>query len=327
MATPVFRLLKQRYPESFLTAVGRESVCRLLGGLPAIDHFEPLPAQPGAGAMWRAARRLRSRLGRPDCAVILPHSFRAALFARMTGARRRIAYDRGGRRWLLTDAPPPHRVNGKITPVYMTDEYVGLLAALDCEDDGQGPELRADAGLGDALRARWAGSGPLVGFAPGAAFGPSKRWPAERYAAVADAMTAQMGARCVLLTGPGEEDTREAVRQAARTAFLEPDIPGEGVAKLKSAISTLDLLIGNDSGPRHIAVAFGVPVVCIMGPTKPEYSMGPYERGQVLRVPVDCGPCQQPICHTDHRCMTRISVDDVAAAARDALSGKSANTP
>ena len=87
------------------------------------------------------------------------------------------------------------------------------------------------------------------------------------------------------------------------------------MALLKATISQLDLLIGNDSGTRHVAVAFGVPTICIMGPTSPVYSEGPYERGQVLRVDVDCGPCQKPICETDHRCMTQITPDTVVQAA------------
>ena len=88
-------------------------------------------------------------------------------------------------------------------------------------------------------------------------------------------------------------------------------------------ISQLDLLIANDSGPRHVAVAFHVPTVCIMGPTSPRYTEGPYERGKVLRVDVDCGPCQKPVCETDHRCMTRIAVEHVVAAAEAALQGAS----
>ncbi|HIJ72920.1 MAG TPA: hypothetical protein HPP83_02355, partial [Candidatus Hydrogenedentes bacterium] len=61
------------------------------------------------------------------------------------------------------------------------------------------------------------------------------------------------------------------------------------------------------------------PTVCIMGPTSPRYSEGLYERGRVLRIDVDCGPCQKPECATDHRCMTAISPEDAAAAALDVL--------
>ena len=64
------------------------------------------------------------------------------------------------------------------------------------------------------------------------------------------------------------------------------------IAGLKAVISLLDALVCNDSGPRHVAVAFGVPTVCVMGPTAPVYSCGSYERGELVRIDVDCGPCQ-----------------------------------
>jgi heptosyltransferase-2 len=117
----------------------------------------------------------------------------------------------------------------------------------------------------------------------------------------------------VLLTGPGEADTRAAVLKAVKFPLLE--FPGGGIPRLKAVLAEADLLVGNDSGPRHIAIAFGKPVVCVMGPTSPRYTDSPWEKGRVLRVEVDCGPCQKPVCATDHRCMTRISVDAVVEAA------------
>ncbi|MFP4191291.1 MAG: lipopolysaccharide heptosyltransferase II [Candidatus Hydrogenedentota bacterium] len=318
MATPAFRALRQRFPGARITVAGRRGTVSLLEGLPYVDALEPLPVRPGLGRLLSVAQRLRPMAR--DLVVVLPHSFRAALLARLTGARRRLGYDRGGRRWLLSDTEPPNRVNGRIEPVYMAREYLDLLRPLGCVDDGQGLELHADEGLGARLAAKWAGEGPLVGFAPGAAFGSSKRWPAERYAAVADALRERMGARCVLLTGPDEADTREAVLSAARHPLLEPaSNSGGGVDVLKAALSLLDLLIGNDSGPRHIAIAFKVPVICVMGAIRPVYSTGPYERGYVLRTPVYCGPCQQPTCATDHRCMLRIRPEDAVARAEEVL--------
>lgn len=318
MATPALRSLRQAFPSARITVAGRPGIVCLLEGLPHADALEPLPVRAGFGQLLTAARRLRPMAR--DVAVVFPHSFRAALLARLTGARRRLGYDRGGRRWLLTDAEPPNRVNGRIEPVYMAREYLDLLRPLGCADDGQGLELHADEGLRARLAAKWAGEEPLVGLAPGAAFGPSKRWPAERYAAVADALRERMGARCVLLTGPDEVDTREAVLNAARHPMLEPQSHGaDGIAVLKAAISQLDLLIGNDSGPRHIAIAFKVPVICVMGSTRPVYSTGSYECGHVLRTPVYCGPCQQPTCATDHRCMRRITPEDAVARTEEVL--------
>ena len=166
------------------------------------------------------------------------------------------------------------------------------------------------------MRAQLAPDRPVVCIAPGAAFGPSKRWLPERFAAVADQLSREQGAQCVILTGPDEAETRDAVLKAAQTPLIECNEGRHSVARLKATIAACDLLIGNDSGPRHIAIAFKKPVICIMGSTSPAYTNSPWERGEVVRIDVDCGPCQKPHCTTDHRCMTGVSVDRVAAAAR-----------
>ena len=252
--------------------------------------------------------------------MVFPHSFRAALTARFSGARRRIGYARDRRAFLLTHALPPETENGEIRPIYMAKEYLHLVAHLGCEDDGAGLALCTDPqSLASVCEHIPSGDGPLVGIAPGASFGPSKRWPPDRFAEVADQLRERLEARCVLLTGPDEVDIRDAVRAAAASSLLSCDAGNPTVDTLKATVSLLDLLICNDSGPRHVAVAFGIPTVCVMGSTSPAFTSGPYERGEVLRVDVDCGPCQKPECDTDHRCMTEISADRVVEAAMRVL--------
>jgi len=120
----------------------------------------------------------------------------------------------------------------------------------------------------------------------------------------------------MLLTGADESDIREAVVRHARIPFIALPPEMEGIAALKALIARCDLLICNDSGPRHIAVAFKKPVVCLMGPTSPAYTRGPYETGTVLRVDLECSPCQKPVCPLGHhRCMRDITPDQVVDAA------------
>jgi len=312
MCTPALRALRRRFPEARIAAVGRRGSTALLEDAPFVDDTVTVEARSRVLGMLRLRRDWPHP--RPDLAVVFPHSARSALMARALGARAVLGYDRGGRSWLLHHRLPPHRENGRIAPVYMAKEYLDLVAALGAEDDGRGLELGVNPEADAAVAPLLMGEGPLVGIAPGAAFGPSKRWLPERYAAVADLLREQVNARPLLLTGPGEEDTRDAVLAASRHGLQQLEGPGS-IARLKAAINRLDLLIGNDSGPRHIAVAFGVPVICIMGPTKPVYSCGPYEKGVVLRIDVYCGPCQRPTCITDHRCMTGITAETVVEAA------------
>lgn len=324
MCTPALRVLRNRFPDAAMTLAGPAAACALLDGLPWFDHVVAFGKRPSLAEMLHCAGVIRSKLGgkAPDLAVVFPHSFRAALLAWLARARVRVGYNRGGRSFLLTDRVEPYRENGAVTPVYMAREYLDLLRPLGCEDDGHGLELRAQPACVERIRSRLPAKRPLIGLAPGAAFGPSKLWPADRYAKAADQLADSLGAQCVVITGPGEEDTRRHVMQAAATPIVECDEGKPSLDTLKATIAQLDLLICNDSGPRHVAVALGVPTVCLMGPTSPRYSNGPYERGRVLRIDVDCGPCQKPVCATDHRCMTGIAVETVVEAAQEVLSAR-----
>lgn len=313
MCTPALRALKKRYPEATITAAGKGACYAVLEGFPWVDRLLPLPERPGLARSLSLRASLLS--GRPEMAVVLPHAFRAAWLAWLSGASRRVGLDRGGRRILLTDALARPRVDGRVVPRYTALEYLEIVALAGAVDDGRGLELAADPAEVAAVKALLEPDRPLVGIAPGAAFGPSKRWLPERFAAVADRLYKEHRAQCLLMTGPGEEETRDAVLGAATTPLIEYHGGLPSIARLKAAISCVDLLIGNDSGPRHIAIAFDKPVVCIMGSTSPAYTQSPWERGEVLRIDVDCGPCQKPHCITDHRCMTGISVERAAEAA------------
>lgn len=314
MCTPALRALKKRHPEARLMAAGKGACCAVLDGLPWLDGLLPLPDRPG----FIKSLSIRGALAslEPELALVFPHSIRAAWLARLSGAPQRVGVDRGGRGFLLTQTLPRHSVQGKPAPRYTALEYLALAALTGAEDDGAGLELHADQAEIEAVSALIDPGRPVVGIAPGAAFGPSKRWLPERFAAVADALHASHRAQCLLMTGPGEEETRDAVLRSVKTPLIAHHGGSSSIARLKAAIARVDLLIGNDSGPRHIAIAFKKPVICIMGSTAPAYTESPWERGAVLRVTVDCGPCQKPHCTTDHRCMTGVTVERAVCAAR-----------
>lgn len=318
MCTPALRALRRAYPDCVLTAAGRAGVCALLDDLPWLDALFPLPEKPSLAAMISLSRKLRGA-GR-DITVVFPHSFRAALFAWLIQGRERIGYRRNGRAHFFTRPVAPYCEEGKIMPVYMAREYLDLVAHAGAEDDGAGLELGVSAAVAQQLDAVLPGSGPWVGIAPGAAYGPSKRWMPEAFADVADRLHEQCNARVVLITGPGEEAIGNAVKNHARVSFIEPCLQEFGIAAMKAIIAHLDLLICNDSGPRHVAIAFKRPVVCIMGPTSPRYTDSPYETGRVIRLPLPCSPCQQPRCPLEHhRCMRDITPAQVVRAAMDCL--------
>ena len=245
MCTPALRALRRRYTEATLTVAANPACCDLLEDLPWIDGlFRLLPKS--SSAAYAPGEATRPLCAGPDGRV--PPFFRSAL-GLADPQQNRIGYARDGRAQLLTNALMPNMEEGRIVPVYMTREYLDLVQAVDAEDDGAGLEL----GLNPAMKARLepvlAGEGPLVAIAPGAAFGPSKRWMPEGFAAVADALAERLGARLLLLTGPDEEETRAAVIGLAKSDFI--DVPREagGVGAMKALIARSDLLICNDSGP------------------------------------------------------------------------------
>ena len=94
--------------------------------------------------------------------------------------------------------------------------------------------------------------------------------------------------------------------------------PGD-LEDLKVFVERAALLVGNDTGPRHVAVALARPVVTLMGPTDPRHTNHLLERQRVLLEPVDCSPCGLPVCPIDHRCMTRLAPERVVAAAAELL--------
>jgi heptosyltransferase-2 len=319
MATPGFRALRAGFPEARITLQVRGALAALLAGAPWFDAV--LPLAEGTGRRLREAFALRRRK-RFDLGVCLPDSFEAALLMRAAGVRRVVGYARGGRTPLLQQRVPYPEEAGARGLLARELHVLGLVAALGCPPRGEGLELfvtdaeqaEADA----ALRAGGIGAeAPLAVLAPGASFGASKLWPAERFAAVGDALE-KAGAR-VVVTGTADE---RALCARVRAAMHRPalDLGGAlGLGGLKGLLRRARLLVANDAGARHVATALGVPVVLVMGPTSLEKTSRNLGRTSVLWADVACRPCYLRDCPIDHRCMTRVPAAVVAREAERAF--------
>ncbi|MFQ5591791.1 MAG: glycosyltransferase family 9 protein, partial [Phycisphaerae bacterium] len=140
------------------------------------------------------------------------------------------------------------------------------------------------------------------------------------FAAVADMLVEQRDAAVVVTCGPGEEPIARAIGAAMRRNGLVLTDPALTLGELKSLIKRCDLLICNDAGPRHFAKAFGVPVVTVFGPTHPRWTATDYPAERIVRVDVECGPCQKRVCPLGHlKCMTLVSAEMVFEAADELL--------
>ncbi|MCC6463747.1 MAG: lipopolysaccharide heptosyltransferase II [Planctomycetes bacterium] len=323
MATPAFARLAAHFGRERLTLVCLPAGKPLLEGntwFKEVLPYDRKKAHAGLGGAWDFARELRKRAF--DLGILLPNSLGSALQFWLGGVKRRVGYFKEGRRLLLhAGRPREHDQQGRFVPKYTGQYFMDLLDVLGLPPAPLTPTLPvSDAERATArafLDAGLPGEGPLVVIAPGAAFGPSKLWPAARFAAVAGALRAE-GARLLLSFGPGEEPTVQAVQAALDTPAATT--AGLNLGTLKAVYEQAALVLTNDTGPRHVAVALGRPVVCIMGPNDPRYSALPGAREEVLREPVDCAPhqwpCQLKQCPIDHRCMQAITVERVRQSCR-----------
>jgi heptosyltransferase-2 len=124
--------------------------------------------------------------------------------------------------------------------------------------------------------------------------------------------------------GPKEQEIGRAVIASMRNRATLLCPPAHSLGALKALIRRSDLLITNDTGPRHFAIAFGVPVVTLFGSTNPAWTETSFPLERQVQVKVHCGPCQKKVCPLDHRCMTRITPEMVLEQARQLLAERCA---
>ena len=261
------------------------------------------------------------RTGQFDLAVIFPNSFRSTWECWRAGIPRRVGFAGHWRRGLLTDVlpdpePPRYRFvtlagrrfKTKTFPTvrHQAHRYLDLIAHLGGNRELCPPKIWC----GDSAVKKFlpADGRPVCAINAGAEFGPAKRWPADRFAAVAR----QINCRWLVLGGPGDvalantiaAQLPDVVNVAGQTTLLE----------LCELLRACRVVLTNDTGPMHLAGAVGTPIIAIFGSTSAELT-GPLGAPvTVIREPVECSPCYQRHCPIDFRCMNRITVERVTAA-------------
>ena len=257
--------------------------------------------------------------------MLLPDSVRTALPAFLARVPTRVGYARDlARRALLTRSLKPPRQAGKRLPISMIERYLRITRALDCVDAGQELELPVDETAADAIARRLAELGVpdrdgLLVVAPGASYGSSKLWPVEHFASACDEIADAWDLRVVLAPGPGEEQIASEIGALMKQPGLNLVDPVTSLAELVALLQRATLLLSNDTGPRHIAVALGRPVIVVMGPTDSRHTAHLLDNQRVLLEEVDCAPCHLKTCPTDHRCMTLLRPQRAVDAARELL--------
>jgi len=216
----------------------------------------------------------------------------------------------------------------------MPQYYLDLARHLGCEVLAEHTELATTpAGEAEAdafLAARGVVAGTaLVGLNVGASFGPSKLWNAKGFAGVAaglrqaSGLRRTRGLRPVVLSGPGEEAIGRETEDAVGGDVVRTSDSKLSIAGLKAVVRRLALLVTTDTGPRHFALAFDVPCVCVMGSTDPRMTDQPATRSEVVRREplLDCMPCHEKTCPlVHHACLEEIGAAQVLAAVERVMS-------
>ena len=327
MATPCLRALRRHFgPDARLMGLGPDAVCAVLAGNRRLDDLITLPAARTYPFERSLKTLVRLRRTGADAVVLLTNDIVIAGLARLAGIAERIGYDRRGRRALLTRPLEPPRDGNRLTPVPAVDYYLALADTLGCPPESPVLELETGAADEAAADGLWAELGldrqkATVVLNNSAGQGMAKLWTEESMAALARRLWRERGLVVLVLAAPGREDSARRIVELAESAGVVSNAaapPSLGLAK--AIVRRARLLISTDSGPRHFAPAFGVPVVTLYGPTDPRWTdlRTPLDLG--LQQPVPCGPCQKTVCPlSHHRCMTELTVDRVWQAVEQQL--------
>ena len=333
---PVLHKLSRRYPTARIDWLTTPPFAELLRHQAAISNVIEFPrhewSTPWRWSPYANGARLAAALRSNyyDLVIDMQGQFRSALLTLATGASVRIGFDRPRREvWTASSRILPasarnhawqgaregswlaytHRIQVPTLDVHAVDRYLSIGSTLGF-DSGPAdfsfvlPDVASTRV--EALLARHGAGARLVVIAPGSIW-ETKRWRIAGFAEVARHFMQQDFA--VVLTGSERE--RAVCEAVAAAAAGVLNLAGETtLSELGALIKRSILCLSNDSGPMHLAVALGRPVVSIFGPTDPLW-VGPYRHPDaVLRANLPCSPCYLRVlsrCPHDHACMQEVS--------------------
>src|SRR5437588_4977479 len=327
MALPALKELRRIFSNAHITLATRAWVAGLFEGEDLADELIPL--REGRGPIksrinfFNDALRLRQK--RFDLAILLQNAFGAAMLARLSGIKMVAGYPTDRRRALLDLSVP-------FEPDYKTKHqvryYLQIALELECaltgssqvEIESAQPVLHvSDSSREHAwLMLSEAGisrAAPILALSPGATNSRAKRWLPELFAAVADLLAAQNGFQTIIVGATADLEVADEVARLMRSRAIV--LAGRtSIADLKALLACCSLVVSNDTGTAHVAGALRIPTIVIFGPTEHFATRPLSDLATVVRYDVECSPCMLRECPIDHRCMTRVEVDDVYRAAQ-----------
>ena len=308
MSMPALQLFQAGHPDVELTVLAKAYL------LPLWEMHAAARQRLATGGTVATVRALlKSRF---EAAYLLPNSVRSALLPWLAAVPARIGLAGHWRRWLLTrvvEAPTAgvHRHQAWEYAAILSPDSLPVALPLPCLEP-------PDTACADAAR-RVAGlPRPLIGLLPGAARGPAKRWPAERFAEVGRMLREKIGGGILVMGGTG--DAESCARVTAGMGSGVQNLAGATTLPEWAALLKLcDVVICNDSGGMHLAAAVGAPVVAVFGITDPART-GPL--GSCCRVLQHSQTMDRAVPRDSPaavEALAAVGVDEVVAAALEVM--------
>lgn len=341
MAEPVLRVLSERRPDLEITVQAPAPLLGVFRGHPGVKGTLPVEASGRHGGLLGRFRLWSDmRAGSFDAALLLRNSFGAALDASRAGIPVRVGFSSFPRSWFLTH-PVPFPEDFRRT--HRTGSFLRLLGPLGVElGEGEvppppqvtpGEEARAAAlellnrGMEDKGKKGERFARPLIAIHPGAAYGAAKMWGETKFADFADRFVEEHGATVVFLGSPAEKDLGSGILGDMRQFNSRPgaarNLAGEtpDLESLAALLSHCDLVLGNDSGPVHLAGATGVRTIALFGSTSSDFTGVRGRQAQNIWEHLDCSPCFKRECPREDymACMDAIPVARAYTVAAELL--------
>lgn len=317
MCLPALVSLRALYPSSEISVLAKPRVVPVFENNPCVSGIIRVEGRhKGLFGMLRLSSELRKRGF--DLAVLFQNAFGAAFISLLGAAKERVGYARDLRSGLLTRAIP---VSAEIRKKHQVFYYLNIIKELGGNMPGNPvPEIHITAGEAATARAFLEKNNltgkPVFGAAPGASYGPSKRWPAERFASVLKGLTEEYGGAALIFGGPEDKEACAVLKNAMPSAI---DLSGK--TSLRESIALMSCtraFITNDSGPMHIAAALGVPTVAVFGSTEDSLTGPVGSKAASVREKTECSPCFKRECAFGHyECLTRVEAKIVLAKAKE----------
>ena len=313
MAVPFLNSLRASLNDE-LWGIGKTNAIHIYNGLNIFDRFVPFDIKGGISLLDKVTiiKDLDFERG-----IALPHSFRSALLLYLAQIKERIGYPRNKRGFMLT-----HPVPGDSDLEPTVEHYLKIIDFMGCKRSTNTPvlcvaqdeERRFDENNMQVNK-------PYVAFIVGAQYGPSKCWPTGHFSKLADMIANAYGMKVYILPGMGEENLANEIYDGVSSKeFVE--IRSMGIRELKVCLSNASVVVSNDTGPRHISAALGVPTIVLLGPMDEKYTYYPNEFTRQIIKDIPCRPCNNKKCDKNHECLRGIMPEEVFLKLKNIVGNK-----